>query len=53
VAAIYAATQGATLFNVQSAPLPTLLLHLMVAAISWVAIAVAWPRLINAVRDTA
>jgi len=51
VAAIYVATQGARLFNVQSAPLPTLLLHLTVTAISWVAIAVAWPRLINAVRD--
>lgn len=45
VAAIYVATQGATLFNVQSAPIPTLLLHMAVAAISWVAIVVAWPRL--------
>lgn len=44
-AAIYVATQGATLFNVQSAPMPTLLLHLAVVVISWMAIIVAWPRL--------
>ena len=48
VAAIYVATQGATLFNVQSAPIATLLLHLAVATVSWVAIAVAWPRLVRA-----
>jgi hypothetical protein len=51
VATVYVALQGATLFDVGPTAGTTLIWHLGAAAVAWVAIAVAWPRLARAMPE--
>lgn len=50
VVAVYASLQGATLFDLGRTASTTLVWHLAAAALAWMTIAVAWPRLARAVE---